>query len=176
MGENIPNGIGASPRRKEDQRFLTGAGNYTDDINLQGQTYAYFLRSPHASAAIKNTKAAAAAPGVVGIFTGADLAEAKVGGLPCGWLITDVNGQPMKEPPHPPLAQGKVNHVGDQVAVVVDKQILLYDQGYLYLLERVPSHLIVTRLFLVGDRVFATCADRSGGNPAPMLLQVQFAR
>jgi hypothetical protein len=46
MGANIPNGIGASPRRKEDQRFLTGAGNYTDDINIQGQTYAYFLRSP----------------------------------------------------------------------------------------------------------------------------------
>ena len=126
MGANIPNGIGASPRRKEDQRFLTGAGNYTDDINIQGQTYAYFLRSPHAHARIKkiDTKAAAAAPGVVGIFTGADLAEAKVGGLPCGWLITDVNGQPMKEPPHPLLAQGKANHVGDQVAVVIAETYL----------------------------------------------------
>src|SRR4029077_2847704 len=57
--------------------------------------------------------------GVVGIFTGQDLANAKVGGLPCGWLITDVNGQPMKEPPHPCLAQGKVRHVGDQVAVII---------------------------------------------------------
>jgi carbon-monoxide dehydrogenase large subunit len=121
MGANIPNGIGASPRRKEDERFLTGAGNYTDDINFQGQTYAYFLRSPHAHAAIKgiDTAAAAAAPGVVAIFTGADLAAAKVGGLPCGWLITDMSGQPMKEPPHPPLAQGKVHHVGDQVVVVI---------------------------------------------------------
>ena len=121
MGANIPNGIGASPRRKEDERFLTGAGNYTDDINFQGQTYAYFLRSPHAHAAIKgiDTAAAAAAPGVVAIFTGADLAVAKVGGLPCGWLITDMSGQPMKEPPHPPLAQGKVHHVGDQVVVVI---------------------------------------------------------
>jgi len=126
MGANIPNGIGASPRRKEDQRFLTGAGNYTDDINIQGQTYAYFLRSPHAHAAIRkiDTRAAAAAPGVVAIFTGADLAEAKVGGLPCGWLITDVNGQPMKEPPHPLLAQGKANHVGDQVAVVIAETYL----------------------------------------------------
>ncbi len=126
MGANIPNGIGASPRRKEDQRFLTGAGNYTDDINFQGQTYAYFLRSPHAHAAIRkiDTRAAAAAPGVVAIFTGADLAEAKVGGLPCGWLITDVNGQPMKEPPHPLLAQGKANHVGDQVAVVIAETYL----------------------------------------------------
>jgi carbon-monoxide dehydrogenase large subunit len=126
MGAIIPNGIGASPRRKEDERFLTGAGNYTDDINFQGQTYAYFLRSPHAHAAIKgiDTAAAAAAPGVVAIFTGADLAAAKVGGLPCGWLITDMSGQPMKEPPHPPLAQGKVHHVGDQVAVVIAETYL----------------------------------------------------
>jgi carbon-monoxide dehydrogenase large subunit len=56
---------------------------------------------------------------VVGVFTGEDLAAAKVGGLGCGWLITDVNGQPMKEPPHPSLAQGKVRYVGDQVAVVI---------------------------------------------------------
>jgi carbon-monoxide dehydrogenase large subunit len=53
------------------------------------------------------------------VYTGADLAAAKVGGLPCGWLITDVKGQPMKEPPHPCLAQGKVRYVGDHVAVVV---------------------------------------------------------
>src|SRR4029077_11478623 len=57
--------------------------------------------------------------GVVGIFTGDDLATAKVNGLPCGWLITDVNGQPMKEPPHPCLAQGKVRYVGDHVAIVI---------------------------------------------------------
>ncbi len=126
MGANIANGIGASALRKEDQRFLTGAGNYTDDINIPGQTYACFLRSPHAHAAIRkiDTRAAAAAPGVVAIFTGEDLAEAKVGGLPCGWLITDVNGQPMKEPPHPLLAQGKARHVGDQVAVVIAETYL----------------------------------------------------
>ena len=56
---------------------------------------------------------------MVAIFTGDDIAAAKVGGLPCGWLITDVNGQPMKEPPHPVLAQGKVRYVGDHVAVVI---------------------------------------------------------
>ena len=113
--------IGLSVKRKEDQRFLTGGGTFTDDVSVVGQTHAYFLRSPHAHANIRSvdlTKATAA-PGVVAIFTGADLAAAKVGGLPCGWLITDVNGQPMKEPPHPPLAQGKVRHVGDQVAVVI---------------------------------------------------------
>jgi len=114
-------GIGASVRRKEDYRFLTGQANYTDDINLPGQTYAYFVRSPHAHAKIKRIKKdkALAAPGVIAIFTGEDLAAAKVGGLPCGWLITDKNGQPMKEPPHPPLAQGAVRYVGDQAAVII---------------------------------------------------------
>jgi carbon-monoxide dehydrogenase large subunit len=113
--------IGARIARKEDYRFLTGAGQYTDDVTLPNQAYAAFVRSPHAHARIKNIELEKAkrAPGVVGIFTGADLAAAKVGGLPCGWLITDVNGQPMKEPPHPCLAQGKVRHVGDQVAVVI---------------------------------------------------------
>src|SRR5687768_8938844 len=113
--------IGARVQRKEDYRFLTGAGQYTDDVSLPNQAYAAFVRSPHAHAVIKKIdfEKAKSAPGVVAIFTGADLANAKVGGLPCGWLITDVNGQPMKEPPHPCLAQGKVRHVGDQVAVVV---------------------------------------------------------
>jgi carbon-monoxide dehydrogenase large subunit len=113
--------IGQSIKRKEDARFLTGAGQYTDDVVLPGQTYACFLRSPHAHARIRgiDTAKARSAPGVVGVYTGEDLAAAKVGGLPCGWLITDVNGQPMKEPPHPPLAQGKVRYVGDHVAVVV---------------------------------------------------------
>ena len=113
--------IGQSIKRKEDQRFLTGGGTYTDDVSAVNQTHAYFLRSPHAHANIRSIRLdqARAAPGVVGIFTGADLAAAKVGTLPCGWLITDVNGQPMKEPPHPCLAQGKVRHVGDQVAVVI---------------------------------------------------------
>src|SRR5688572_1451327 len=113
--------IGARIARKEDYRFLTGAGQYTDDVSLPNQAYAAFVRSPHAHAVIKKIdfEKAKSAPGVVAIFTGADLANAKVGGLPCGWLITDVNGQPMKEPPHPCLAQGKVRHVGDQVAVVI---------------------------------------------------------
>jgi carbon-monoxide dehydrogenase large subunit len=113
--------IGASVQRKEDYRFLTGAGQYTDDVTLPNQAYAAFVRSPHAHAAIRKVsiEEAQAAPGVLGVYTGADLASAKVGGLPCGWLITDVNGQPMKEPPHPCLAQGKVRHVGDPVAVVV---------------------------------------------------------
>ncbi len=117
--------IGQSLQRKEDQRFITGGGTYTDDVNVVGQTHAYFLRSPHAHANIRSIDVgrAQAAPGVVGVFTGADLAAAKVGTLPCGWLITSVDGQPMKEPPHPLLAQGKVRHVGDQVAVVIAESL-----------------------------------------------------
>src|SRR5207248_8942185 len=113
--------IGARVPRKEDYRFLTGAGQYTDDVAFAGQTHAAFVRSPHAHAVLGsiNTAQAKKAPGVLAVFTGADLAAAKVGGLPCGWLITDVKGQPMKEPPYPPLAQGKVRHVGERVAVVI---------------------------------------------------------
>ena len=115
MNEQV---IGASVRRKEDFRFLTGAGNYTDDINRPGQRYAYILRSPHAHAEIAgiDTSKAGAAPGVNAVFTGADL---QVGGLPCGWLVNSKDGSPMVEPPHPVLAMGKVRHVGDPVAVVI---------------------------------------------------------
>ncbi|MBC7482627.1 MAG: xanthine dehydrogenase family protein molybdopterin-binding subunit, partial [Rhizobacter sp.] len=118
--------IGQPLKRREDQRFLTGAGQYTDDVVMHGQTFAAFLRSPHAHARIKSIKldAAKAAPGVIRIFTGQDLADAKVGGLPCGWLIHSKDGSPMKEPPHPVLAQGKVRHVGDQVALVVAETLL----------------------------------------------------
>ena len=113
--------IGQAVKRKEDFRFLTGGGNYTDDINRPGQTYAYIVRSPHAHANIKkiDKSAAAKAPGVVAIFTGADYAADKKGGLPCGWLINSKDGSPMVEPPHPPLVPDRVRHVGDQVAVVI---------------------------------------------------------
>jgi carbon-monoxide dehydrogenase large subunit len=113
--------IGESLRRKEDYRFLTGAGNYTDDIDLANMTHAVFVRSPHAHANIKsiNKAAALAAPGVIAVLDGPDVVDAKINGLPCGWLITDTSGQPMKEPPHPILANGKVRYVGDHVAMVV---------------------------------------------------------
>jgi aerobic carbon-monoxide dehydrogenase large subunit len=118
--------IGQSLRRREDRRFLTGDGQYTDDLTLHGQTYACFLRSPHAHARIRSIKldAAKQAPGVIAIFTGADLAAGKVGGLPCGWLIHSKDGAPMKEPPHPVITADKVRHVGDQVALVIAESYL----------------------------------------------------
>src|SRR3984957_7183057 len=114
-------GIGASVRRKEDARFLNGRGHYTDDINRSGQLYAYVKRSdrPHAKINGIDTSAAAKAPGVAAVFTGADMAAESIGGLPCGWEIHKKDGPPGAEPPHPVMAVGKVRHVGDPVAVVI---------------------------------------------------------
>ncbi len=114
-------GIGATVRRKEDQRFITGKGHYTADVNRPGQTHACFVRSPHAHARIKGIDAAAASkmPGVVAVLTGADLAADKLGNLICGWMIHSKDGSAMKMAPHPALAQTKACHVGDPVAVVI---------------------------------------------------------
>src|SRR5438105_13401573 len=104
--------IGQSVKRKEDARFLTGAGQYTDDVALPNQTHAYFLRSPHAHAKIRNIDTANAkkAPGVIAVYTSADLEGGN--GLPCGWLLTSVRGTPMKEPPHAELAKNQGRHAG----------------------------------------------------------------
>ncbi len=118
-------GIGAPVRRKEDQRFITGKGQYTDDINRPGQAYAVFVRSPHAHANIKriDTAAAMKSPGCHAVYTGADIAQDKVGGLICGWMIHSKDGSPMKAGAHPALAQGKVRYVGDHVAVVIGETL-----------------------------------------------------
>ncbi|HEY7245408.1 MAG TPA: xanthine dehydrogenase family protein molybdopterin-binding subunit [Xanthobacteraceae bacterium] len=113
-------GIGAPVRRKEDQRFITGKGHYTDDITRPGQAYVYLLRSPHAHARIRaiDTAAARALPGVVAVLTGADLAADKIGSLICGWMIASKDGSPMKMAPHPAIAHDKANFVGDPVAAI----------------------------------------------------------
>ncbi|MEZ5869099.1 MAG: xanthine dehydrogenase family protein molybdopterin-binding subunit [Defluviimonas denitrificans] len=112
-------GIGARSKRREDVRFLTGAGRYTDDINVPGQTYAAFVRSEVAHGKITkiDTSDAEKMPGVVKVFTAADF-DGK-GGVPCGWQIHDRQGNPMLEPKHPILAEGKVRYVGDAIACVV---------------------------------------------------------
>ncbi len=117
------NGIGASPKRREDVRFLTGKGKYTDDIQLQGQAYAWFARSDVANGVIKSvdTSAAESMPGVLAIFTGEDFVE--VGGNPAGWAINSRDGTPMHEPKRPVLAHGKVRHVGDAYAAVIAETI-----------------------------------------------------
>ena len=106
--------LGASIKRREDPRFITGKGNYTDDLKLAGLTHAVFVRSPHANAKIRkiDTAKASKVPGVVAIFTGKDLTG--VNSLPCGWLLPE-----LKIPPHMPLATDAARYVGDPVAIVI---------------------------------------------------------
>ena len=106
--------FGKSIKRREDPRFITGRGRYTDDLKLAGMTYAAFVRSPHARARVRkiDVATAKAPPGVVAIFTGKDMTG--VNSLPCGWLLPE-----LKIPPHPPLASDVAQYVGDPVAVVI---------------------------------------------------------
>ncbi len=114
-------GIGVSHLRKEDRRFLTGRGTYVADIKRPKMVFGYFVRSPHAHATIKSIDSAAALqmPGVIAVFTGEDTKADGVNTLPCAWPVMGKGNVPTKEPPHPPLAQGKVRYVGDAVAFVV---------------------------------------------------------
>ncbi len=121
----VDKGIGAAVPRKEDQRFITGRGRYVDDINLPGQSYAVFVRSPHAHARIRriDKAPALAVDGVLAVFTGEDAKADGIGDLICGWLVKSKDGSPMKAAPHPVLAVGKVRYVGDPVAVVIGETL-----------------------------------------------------
>ena len=114
-------GIGQPVRRVEDRRFITGHGNYVDDIQLPRQTYAFMLRSPHAHARIVAIDSAAAlgVPGVLTVFTGEDLARDGIGDIPCLSALTNRDGTPSVLPPHPAIVRDRVRHVGDTVAMVV---------------------------------------------------------
>ena len=105
--------FGKAIKRREDPRFITGRGQYVDDVKLPGMTYAAFVRSPHPHARLKKVDAAAAKklPGVLAVYTGVEM---QVGGLPCGWMLPDI-----RVPVRPVLAQGKVRYVGEPVAIVV---------------------------------------------------------
>ncbi len=114
-------GLAQPVRRVEDPRLLMGGGRYTDDIALPGMLWGAVLRSPHAAARLGaiDSAAAAALPGVVAIYTHADLAADGIGGLPCAIPLKNRDGSPRVDPPHPVLADGAVRHVGDPVAFVI---------------------------------------------------------
>jgi carbon-monoxide dehydrogenase large subunit len=114
-------GIGQSVPRTEDPVLVQGRGRYTDDVNLPGQAYAVIVRSPVAHGVLRGikTEAAGAIPGVLGIWTGADLNEAGYGTLKCAVGFPNRDGSPMRKPARPALATGKVRWVGDPIAVVV---------------------------------------------------------
>src|SRR5918999_924065 len=116
--------FGKSIKRREDPRFITGRGQYVDDLKLPGMTYAAFVRSPHAHARITSIDVtqAKAHPGVVAVFTGKDMTG--VNSLPCGWDLRKAKNIPgvvqdLAMVPHMPLTSDVARHVGDPVAVVI---------------------------------------------------------
>jgi carbon-monoxide dehydrogenase large subunit len=114
-------GLAQPVRRVEDPRLLKGNGRYTDDIALPGMLWGTVLRSPHAAATIASidTATAKTLPGVVGVFTAADLEADDIGGLPCAIPLKNRDGSPRVDVPHPVLASGAVRHAGDPVAFIV---------------------------------------------------------
>ena len=118
-------GIGTAVKRREDLRFITGRGTYTDDLNVRGQTYCVFLRSPYARARINAIDAADAlqVDGALAVFTGQDTAADGLGDLPCGWLVKSKDGSDMVSAPHPPLAVSQVNYVGEPYGLVVAESL-----------------------------------------------------
>src|SRR6516165_1556706 len=118
-------GIGQPVRRVEDRRFITGRGNYLDDISRPRQAYAFMLRSPHAHARIRRVDPAAAitAAGVLAVFTGEDLARDGLGTIPCLSAVTNRDGSAATLPPHPAIVRDRVRHVGDTVAMVIGESL-----------------------------------------------------
>ncbi len=118
-------GVGQPVRRVEDQRFITGQGRYTDDIDIAGQAYGYVLRSPEAHARITSIdlEAAKAAPGVLAVITGADIEASGGNALPCAVPMANRDGSKGVNPLRPVLCTDRVRHVGDHVAFVVAETI-----------------------------------------------------
>ncbi len=114
-------GIGARVKRKEDKRFITGRGKFTDDVRVDNQAYAAFVRSPHAHAKLKgiDKSAALAMDGVIDVLDGQQLGADGIGNLICGWAITSKDGSPMNMGAWSALATDKVRFVGNAVAVVI---------------------------------------------------------
>src|SRR5258708_9482490 len=119
-------GIGQPVSRKEDPKLLRGEGSYSDDINLAGQAWAVMVRSRHAHGVIRAVDVAAAhdMPGVLAIYTAADLAAAGLGQMKCAVAFTNRDGSPMRAPPRPALATGRVRFVGEAVACIVAETAL----------------------------------------------------
>lgn len=114
-------GIGQAVRRPEDVRLLTGHGQFADDVNRQDQLHGYFLRASYAHGEIRNvgTARAAMAPGVVAIYTGADLIAGGIGTIPAIFDLKSRDGSPLVKPPRHALAVGRVRHVGEPIALIV---------------------------------------------------------
>ena len=114
-------GVGQPVRRKEDDTLVRGKGKYTDDFSLPKQAYGWVARSSHAHGILKgiDASAAKAMPGVLGVWTGADLEAAGYKPFICGLPLKSRDGSPLKQTNRMPLATDKVRFVGDPIAFVV---------------------------------------------------------
>jgi carbon-monoxide dehydrogenase large subunit len=149
--------FGSSIKRREDPRFITGKGVFTDDVKLPGQTYAAFVRSPHAHARIRRVDVARAkaVPGVVAVFTGKDLADGGVNPLPCGWLLPDI-----KIPEYRAIATTTAFWVGHAVAVVIGETPYAARDGA----DQVAVDYEVLPAVTNGERAVAPDAPQLHGN------------
>ncbi|MDN5210679.1 xanthine dehydrogenase family protein molybdopterin-binding subunit [Fulvivirgaceae bacterium BMA12] len=150
----MTNMIGKPVKRVEDKRFISGKGRYTDDIVLPGMLHAHIIRSHYAHAKILgiDTDQAEKMEGVVAIFTGKDIAEAGINGVPCGWQVDFKNGETMKEPPHPLLVAAKARYMGDAVAVVIaESKALAKDAAEMVMVDYEPLDAIVDAAMAVED-------------------------
>jgi len=156
-------GIGQPIKRFEDQRLLRGEGRFHNDVNLPGQTYAVMVRSTHAHARIRSidTGAALAAPGVVAVFTGADLARDNLGTMQMTLKRKRPDGSPMFAPPHRGLTADRVRYVGDPVALVIAETLAQAEDAAERLridYEPLPS-VTSTAEAIGGPAVWDECAD-----------------
>ena len=154
-GNSIRFGSDLDGMRSEDIPLLTGKGQFSDDLNVDGQLHAVFVRSPVAHADIDyiETKEALSIPGVIGIYTGSDLVAANIGDVPAATSINGRDGNPMLHAPVPVLAHKRIRHVGEPVAIVVAKTVASAQDGanavHLQLRER-PAAATVTAALATG--------------------------
>jgi carbon-monoxide dehydrogenase large subunit len=147
-------GIGARVTRKEDKRFLTGKGRYTDDMVVPGMKFAAFVRSPHAHARITgiDMSSALAMPGVIGVLEGKQLQADGIGNLICGWMVHSKDGTPMKMGAWRPLAVDTVRYVGDAVAIVIaDSAAEARDAAEMVAVDYDELPAVTTSLAALGD-------------------------
>ena len=154
-------GIGQPVPRTEDPRLLSGGGRYTDDVSAPGQAYAVFLRSTvgHGEIAALDVSSVADAPGVLAVYTGADLEADGIGHIPCPVPMKNRDGTAPNVPPRPALSVGRVRHVGDPVAVVIAETLAEARDA----VESIP--------FEVASLPAAASVERALGADAPQLWE-----
>ncbi|CAN7371585.1 xanthine dehydrogenase family protein molybdopterin-binding subunit [Variovorax paradoxus] len=171
--DSIPTrfGSGQAVRRLEDESLLSGAGRYTDDVALPGQTHLVFLRSPYPHARIVSidTAAAAAMPGVLRVITGAELAEAGVKPMPGAVGFKRADGSDCASPPRLALAHGTARFVGEAVAAVVAETVQrARDAAEAVVIDYEALPMVVDLASATADGAPLLCEEATGNVAAEM--------